>query len=94
VPGGAVPRLLDTYPNLYGDLSAYSGYKAITRDEKFGLMFLEKYQDRLMYGSDTINKRQIIPLGLYLDECAEKGLIRRETWEKICYRNARKLFKI
>jgi predicted TIM-barrel fold metal-dependent hydrolase len=94
VPGGAVPRLLDTYPNLYCDLSAFSGYRAITRDEGFGLMFMEKYQNRLMYGSDTINKRQIIPLGSYLDDCVETGRLSKETYEKICYKNAQKLFKI
>ena len=94
VPGGAVPRLLDTYPNLYGDLSAYSGTRAIMRDEKFGLEFLEKYQDRLMYGSDTINKLQVMPLCNYLDECAGDGRLSRETYEKICYKNAQKLFNI
>ncbi len=92
--GGEVPRLMDTYPNLYGDLSAYSGYRAITRDEEFGLKFLEKYKDRLMYGSDTINKLQTIPLGSYLDECAENGRISKEAYEKICYKNAQDLFKI
>ena len=94
VPGGVVPRLLDTYPNLFGDLSAFSGYKAMTRDKGYGLLFMEKYQDRLMYGSDTINKRQIIPLGRYLDDSAENGRLSRETYEKICYSNAQKLFKI
>lgn len=94
VPGGAVPRLLDTYPNLYGDLSAYSGTRAIMRDEKFGLEFLEKYQDRLMYGSDTINKLQVMPLCNYLDECAGDGRLSREAYAKVCYKNAQKLFNI
>ena len=94
VPGGAVPRLLDTYPNLYGDLSAYSGTRAIMRDEKFGLEFLEKYQDRLLYGSDTVNKLQVMPLCNYLDECVGDGRLSREAYEKICYKNAQKLFNI
>lgn len=94
VPGGAVPRLLDTYPNLYGDLSAYSGTRAIMRDEKFGLEFLEKYQDRLLYGSDTVNKLQVMPLCNYLDECVGDGRLSRGAYEKICYKNAQKLFNI
>jgi predicted TIM-barrel fold metal-dependent hydrolase len=93
-PGGAVPRLLDTYPNLYGDLSAYSGSRAVMRDEVFGLAFLERYQDRLMYGSDTINSVQVMPLGGYLDSCVEDGRLSREAYEKICYQNAQKLLNI
>lgn len=93
-PGGAVPRLLAQYPNLYGDLSAYSGSRAIMRDEKFGLAFLERYQDRLLYGSDTINKLQIMPLGGWLDKCADDGRLTRGTYEKVCYQNAQKLFHI
>ena len=93
-PGGAVPRLLDTSPNLYGDLSAYSGSRAVMRDEVFGLAFLERYQDRLMYGSDTINSVQVMPLGGYLDSCVEDGRLSREAYEKICYQNAQKLLNI
>ncbi len=93
-PGGAVPRLLDAYPNLYGDLSACSGSRAVMRDEVFGLAFLERYQDRLMYGSDTINSVQVMPLGGYLDSCVEYGRLSREAYEKICYQNAQKLLNI
>ena len=32
-------ELLRKYPNLYGDLSAGSGYNAITRDPAFGDAF-------------------------------------------------------
>ena len=52
-PGGAVIRLLDQYPNIYGDLSANSGLNAITRDPDFGRQFLIDYQDRLLFGTDT-----------------------------------------
>ena len=45
--GGRVPELFAKYPNLYGDLSANSGSRAIMRDPEFGLWFLETYADRL-----------------------------------------------
>lgn len=61
------------------------------RDEEFGLRFLEEFQDRLMYDSDTINKRQIIPLAAYLDKCAVDGLISRDVYEKVCFKNAQRL---
>jgi predicted TIM-barrel fold metal-dependent hydrolase len=52
-PGGAIQRLMDTYPNLYGDLAASSGLNAVTRDPAYTASFFEKYQDRLMFGTDT-----------------------------------------
>lgn len=91
---GVIPRLMETYPNLFGDLSAYSGSRAIMRDEKFGLRFLEKYQDRLMYGSDVLNSYQVMPLYKYLDDSVNNERISRMAYEKICYQNARKIFNI
>ena len=35
-PGGAIDRLMEKSPNLYGDLSAGSGHNAINRDRDFG----------------------------------------------------------
>jgi predicted TIM-barrel fold metal-dependent hydrolase len=45
-------RLLSEYPNLYADLSAGSGYNALTRDEDFTAGFLERHPNQLLYGSD------------------------------------------
>lgn len=33
------------------------------RDEEFGLAFLEKYQDRLLFGTDMANCEMTFPLG-------------------------------
>ena len=52
--GGAIDRLMDKYPNLYGDLSAGSGAGAIQRDAKFGREFLVRRQDRLLFGTDFL----------------------------------------
>ena len=51
-PGGVIDRLLAEYPNLYGDLSAGSGYTALTRDEEFTAGFLERHRKQLLFGSD------------------------------------------
>ena len=53
--GGRLVCLMRNYKNLYADLSANSGGCAIMRDEKFGLQFLEEFQDRLMFGTDMVN---------------------------------------
>jgi len=65
-PGGAIDRLMDAYPNLYGDLSAGSGHNAITRDPGFGRAFLERRADRLLFGTDYLHPGQKVPqLDLY-----------------------------
>ena len=50
--GGFTDRYLRDYPNMYGDLSAGSGLNALTRDVAFTRGFLERHQDKLLYGSD------------------------------------------
>jgi len=51
-PGGLTDRYLADYPNVYGDLSAGSGLNALARDEDFTRDFLQRHQDKLLYGSD------------------------------------------
>ena len=94
VPGGRVPELFSKYPNLYGDLSANSGGQAIMRDSEFGLNFLEKYSDRLFFATDMVNTDMIFPLGSWLDEQFKLGNISKDTYEKICYKNAQNIFGI
>jgi predicted TIM-barrel fold metal-dependent hydrolase len=65
-PGGAIDRLMEKYPNVYGDLSAGSGANAIQRDLKFGREFLIRRADRLMFGTDFNSPGQHVPqLELY-----------------------------
>jgi len=94
VPGGRVPELFSKYENLYGDLSANSAGQAIMRDPEFGLRFLETYADRLFFATDMVNDEMIFPLGAWLDEQAEKGILSREAYEKICWKNAKRVFGI
>ena len=60
-PDGAIDRLMDKYPNLYGDLSAGSGANAIGRDSTFGRDFLIRRADRLLFGTDYLANRQVVP---------------------------------
>lgn len=92
IPGGRVPELFEKYPNLYGDLSANSGSRAIMRDPEFGLAFLEKYADRLFFATDMVNADMVFPLGAWLDEQVQAGKLSREAYEKICWGNAQRVF--
>lgn len=91
-PGGRLITLLETYPNLYGDLSANSGGNAVMRDEAFGLGFLERFQDRLMFGTDMTNVDMEFPLGRWLDRKKEEGALSETVYEKICRKNAERIF--
>jgi predicted TIM-barrel fold metal-dependent hydrolase len=51
-PGGVTDKLLSDYANLFGDLSANSGNNALSRDREFTAPFLERHQDKLIFGSD------------------------------------------
>ena len=92
VPGGRVPELFEKYPNLYGDLSANSGSRAIMRDEEFGLAFLEKYAERLFFATDMVNADMVFPLGGWLDRMVAEGKLSRRAYELICFENARRVF--
>ena len=51
-PGGVTDRFLSDYANLCADMSANSGNNFLTRDPDFAAAFLERHQDKLMFGSD------------------------------------------
>lgn len=60
-PGGALDRLMDRYPNLYGDLSEPGGAIALTRDPAFARQFVLRRADRLLFGSDYLAPGQSVP---------------------------------
>lgn len=94
IPGGRVPELFAQYPNLYGDLSANSAGQAIMRDPDFGLSFLETYADRLFFATDMVNAGMVFPLGKWLDEQAASGALSINAYQKICYENAQRVFRL
>jgi hypothetical protein len=90
-PGGRLPELFARYPNLYGDLSAGSGFNAISRDPAFGLRFMEEHQDRLLFGTDVCAPTDDTPLVRYLRRAASEGKLSQQAYEKITWRNAANL---
>ena len=93
-PGGRLEQLFASYPNLYGDLSAFSAFCAITRDPEYGLAFLERFQDRLLFATDMTNRRNVPPLERFLDDWAKSGRLSAAAYEKICRTNAQKLYGV
>jgi predicted TIM-barrel fold metal-dependent hydrolase len=91
---GAVPRLFRTYPNLYGDLSAGSGYNALARDPDYALKFLHEFQDRLLFGTDICAPDQRVPQAAFLRDLRASGRISEAVFRKIARENAIKLLDL
>ncbi len=93
---GSLQRLLRTYPNLYADISAYSGYYAISRDRDYGVKFLTEFQDRILFGTDVCygDKKGRMPHLTYLKSLLLEKLISYEVFTKITSGNALKILKL
>ena len=90
---GAAWRLLRTCPNLYADLSAGSGYNAITRDKQAGIRFLDEFQDKLLFGTDICfdDSPQRGMHHRYLCSLLEQGALSEAAYIKIMGTNAVRL---
>lgn len=88
---GVVPKLFRRYPNLYGDLSDYNPYLALSRDPEYGPKFLTEFQDRLLFGTDLCGFDQPLPLIDLLIEWRDVGLITETVFQKVARENAIRL---
>ncbi|MGD9494674.1 MAG: amidohydrolase family protein [Armatimonadota bacterium] len=90
VEGGAADRLLQEYPNMYADLSAGSGFNAITRDPEFTQGFLERNWQKLMFATDYLHVGQ--ELGQI--EWIKTTPMRDEQRAAIAEGNAKRVFRL
>lgn len=94
--GGLTDRYLADYPNMFADMSAGSGLNALTRDEDHTRGFLDRHQNKILYGSDC---NDIFGSGPKCQGAQTIATIRRlsptkEIERKILYENAKKLFQL
>ena len=89
-PGGRIDKLMSKYSNLYADLSAGSGFGAITRDPEFGLGFLKRRKNRLMFATDYLKVGQETPMIDYI----RSAEISKDAFERITRKNAQKVFRL
>jgi predicted TIM-barrel fold metal-dependent hydrolase len=94
VRGGTVPRLMETYPNLYCGWDAGSGYNALTRDPAFGWAFMERFNDRILFGTDICDPTNKHNHAAYLRQSLADGHLSEATFANISWRNANRLFKL
>ena len=91
VEGGTVVRLLREYPQLNGDISAGSGFNALTRDPEFSWPFIDEFQDRLLLGLDHTDVELDFKHIEWLTQARDDGNISADALEKILWKNANRL---
>ena len=94
--GGLTDRLLTEYPNMYGDFSAGSGLGSLTRDEDHARGFIERHQNKLLFGSDCSDSLGTgkTCLGANIIPAIRNLSPSKEIERKILYDNSKKLFRL
>jgi predicted TIM-barrel fold metal-dependent hydrolase len=95
-PGGITDRLLRDYPNVFGDMSAGSGLNHLVRDPEHAAAFLQRHQDKLLFGSDCDDVLGRGPgcQGAQIIANIRKLASGKPVERKILYENARRLFQL
>jgi predicted TIM-barrel fold metal-dependent hydrolase len=94
VPGGTVPRLMEAYSNLYCGWDAGSGYHGLTRDPEFGWSFMERFSERILFGTDICDPLNNHLHAEYLRTSYADGRISASAFENISGRTAKRLLKL
>jgi predicted TIM-barrel fold metal-dependent hydrolase len=89
-PGRTV-HLLSDYQNVYGDLSAGSGFNALNRDQKFARELLRKLDRKMLYGTDL--SKFFTPSEVHISLLDSLNLT-EEVLENIYYRNLERLLNL
>lgn len=96
-PGGLIEKILDRFDNVYADISATSGYNALSRDKGYARIFLEKYGSKILFGTDfpciDIYGGQYGVDRLHLELLESLDLSDR-VMRNILYRNAERVLKL
>ncbi|MCE5340164.1 MAG: amidohydrolase [Planctomycetaceae bacterium] len=82
---GLLAKLMRKYDNLYCDLSAGSGCNALERDLQYAEKFITEFQNRIMFGRDYFDNRQLNVL--------KKLNLSENISAKILYINAENILK-
>lgn len=95
-PGGLTDRYLSDYPNMFADMSAGSGLNALLRDEEHTVGFLDRHQDKILYGSDCNDPvgEGSACQGSQTIAAVRKLAPSKAVERKILYENARWLFRL
>ncbi len=93
--GGLTDRYLADYPNAFADMSAGSGLNSLTRDEDHARGFLDRHQDKILFGSDCSDPVGEGPKcqGSQTIAALRRLAPNKVAERKILYENAKKMFQ-
>lgn len=108
--GGLTDKWLSDFPNLYADMSANSGNNALSRDVEFSRGFIQRHQDKLVFGSDCsctdgkgagVSQNNNPEAARLAGKCVAretlglcKGITSPEVFRKIVWNNGVRLFRL
>jgi predicted TIM-barrel fold metal-dependent hydrolase len=94
-PGGLTDVMLAKYPNFYADMSAGSGLNAMTRDEEHARGFMDRHQDKLLYGSDCADSegKGSTCSGAMMIAAIRRLAPSKAVERKLLYENSKRLFR-
>jgi len=94
--GGWTDRLLSDYPNMFGDLSAGSGLNFFLRDEEHTKTFLQRHQDKLIYGSDCSDRvgKETACQGTQTIAAIRRLSANKAIERKLFFENAKRIFNL
>ena len=88
---GVMPKLMRKHPNLYGDLSDWNPWNALSRDPEYGAKFITEFQDRLLFGTDICSFDMPLSMVDLLLEWQDKKIISDLVFNKVARKNAVRL---
>lgn len=93
-PGGITDRYLSDYPNMFADISAGSGLNFLNRDWEHARGFLDRHQDKVLFGSDCNDTAGRGPTcqGWMTIQTLRRISPSKEVERKILHGNAKKMF--
>ena len=85
---GPLWEMFEKYPNLYGDCSAGSAFRALSKDPK-GYEFLERFHTRVCFGTDRFTgiDEPLPPIIAYLKNGLDSGKLSLKAWNAITHEN-------
>ena len=94
--GGLTSQYLADHANCFADMSAGSGLNSLLRDEEHTRWFLEKHQDKILYGSDCADTLGRGPgcQGAGTIAALRKYAASKTVERKILFENSKKLFRL
>ncbi len=94
--GGLTDKYLSDYANFYADMSAGSGLNSLIRDEDHTRGFLDRHQNKILYGSDCADTIGRGPgcQGARTIAALRKLCPNKAAERKILYENSKKMFRL